>query len=152
MARGQKLARGTSAAQRTARQRWERDVTQFHAENGGLLTIELLRPEAIWRYPERVIPLLVNWHRQAVASPAGMLCLICDTDLQPPAMPMALVVASSASETPAQKGLVSGICAQCAGRSTAELMPEALAQLRKLWPDLRAVERANLHMTGEGRA
>ena len=140
-----------AAAKRTARQRWERDVTQFHAENGGVLTIELLRPESIWRDPDRVVQLLLNWHRQAVASPAGMLCLTCDTDLQPPAIPSALLVATGASEVPAQKGLVSGICSQCAGRSNAELMPAALAQLRKL-PDLRPVERANLHMTGKGRA
>src|SRR4051794_21057409 len=101
MALGQKYARGTSAAQRTAHQQWGRDVTQFHAENGGVLTIELLRPEAIWRDPDRVVPLLLNWHRQAVASSAGMLCLTCDTDLQPPAIPSALLVASSASEVPA---------------------------------------------------
>src|SRR4051794_38823125 len=116
-----------AAAERMARRQWERDVTQFHAENGGLLTLELLPLEAIWREPDRVVPLLVTWLRQALACLAGMLCLTCDQSVQPPALPMALLVATGPATEPAQKGLVSGICEQCARRSDAEVMRDALA-------------------------
>src|SRR4051794_16307460 len=96
--------RPNAAAQRAHRRRWERDVTRFHNQSGGLLTLELLRPTAMLSDFDRTGQLLVNWYRSAAASPAGMLCLTCNADLQPPVVPSALLVSSNATERPAKQG------------------------------------------------
>jgi hypothetical protein len=82
-----------------------------------------------------------------MALPLAPLCLDCDAELRPPTAPGAFLVARG-SALPTSEGLITGICKRCAERDGEELLRIGVAYLRKIWPDLRTVDAANIHFGG----
>jgi hypothetical protein len=69
----------------------------------------------------------------ATVRPAA-LCLLCDTELSPAALPWAIVVMTAQRDDPTM-AITNGLCVECAGKPEIEVA--VLAKYRELIPDLR---------------
>jgi hypothetical protein len=74
------------------------------------------------------------------------LCLLCDTEFTATAMPAALTIMHAWRDDP-QLAMCNGLCRSCRERypTWAELQTPVLDACRRVFPDLRAVDAANIH-------
>ena len=126
----------------------------IHAEAAGVLEVRLYPPESApallmaWADGQPIAEMIVSQASRLVAEIArGVrhLCIGCDRRLRGAAVTIVAVLPANAA---ASRALVTGGCEDCSER---QLFDGADRWLREFWPELRALDRANVQREG-GRA
>jgi hypothetical protein len=130
-----------------SRDEFIRKITQVQAEGQGVFQLEMVRHHdvpglflAAAAGDVRAIQIcdLVGQFLRRIAAPgAPILCLLCDNELSPVALPSAILIMSARRDDPSM-AIVNGLCAECAGKP--DLEAAVLAKYRdSLIPDLRVL-------------
>jgi hypothetical protein len=121
----------------------------FWIEAGGLVTCTIIRrsDRQLWLaasvlHDKTATPFeyaLKDWI--AHAADHRPVCLSCDVTFSPCSLPTDWAMLSPLQESPTMPAaMLSGICAQCSGKSDRELMDAALHDLQATMPDIRRIE------------
>lgn len=127
---------------------WAKDVQRLHNEAGGALAVQVVQLTdlpgmlgyALAGDPEaaRVCTLVSGTLRRIRDAPRKrpMLCASCPAPLRNESY---AVVAAFPARSDASQGLGLAICQRC-GTTPKAIRDKAVVALRRIWPDVRAVE------------
>lgn len=124
-------------------------VERISRESGGLLSLEILRPEQLLSLSYAVFSgdagalkrLQAAFDSSArikrLARKNPVVCLCCPGSVRDPDAVLALLIAAVDSPTVA---IASAICAKCAAQPEVQMTARASAAYIRAWPGLRCVE------------
>jgi hypothetical protein len=124
-------------------------VAQLNRESGGLLRVEIIRPQdvfalscAVFSGDGRALARLTaalesseRIRRMARKSPA--ICLTCPRAVRDPQATLAILAPENDAATVT---ICSAICARCSTGSASEVLKRAATAYTTIWPNLRCVE------------
>ena len=140
----------TRAEMRRAKAAWKKSFKKVANDAAGLWRAELIREDSPHR--RETVTATIDWFTALVRCETGAsLCLLCDTAFcWPTVLPTAMFYVGPHAEHP-KSCSISGICRDCAALPDREIMQRALAVWRRVLPDIRELDRVNVHLAG-GRA
>jgi hypothetical protein len=127
---------------------FEDNLLSFHAESGGILSIEICRPAQVGQllgqlmmYGDDSVAPLLRVIRQAFHSP-NPDCTTCGRDLK---KDQVAAVALIRPDIPNPRHVLAcGVCTSCGSADDLTLIAEVAAVLREsVWPELRLVASAS---------
>lgn len=123
-------------------------VAQLNRESGGLLRVEIIRPQDVFalacavfsgdgRALARLTAVLESSERiRRMARESPALCLCCPRSIRDPQATLAILAPENDAAT---VRICSAICAKCSDGTTDEVLARAAAAYQKTWPGLRTV-------------
>jgi hypothetical protein len=124
-------------------------VAQINRESGGLLRVEIIRPQDVFalacavfsgdgRAVARLTAALESGERiRRMARSSPTICLTCPRAVRDPESVLAILIPASDN---ASTAIASAICDRCSAADDAALISRASAAYQQVWPGLRCIE------------
>jgi len=124
-------------------------VAQLNRESGGLLRVEIIRPQDVFalscavfsgdgRALARLTAVLESSERiRRMARESPAICLCCPNSIRDPQATLAILAPENDAATVT---ICSAICARCSTGSPSQVLERAAAAYQQVWPGLRCIE------------